>query len=411
MNKKYLSYLKNIRSQKESMVATLIEWSNQNSYTENIDGLHRMEALLEKSFAPLDGTVKQIPTAPSVKRDEKGFNKEHPQGASLQIIKRPKAPIQLLLAGHMDTVFPAGSTFQQAKIDGSRLIGPGTADMKGGLLIMLKALEALEESPWAGQIGWEVLITSDEETGSCGTAHLYEEAAKKHHAGLIFEPSYQDGALVSSRKGSLNFIATAKGMAAHAGRNFYDGRNAVTALAEWLLNVERLGDRSKGITVNVGHIQGGGAFNIVPDFASGKVNIRTDTSADALLIGECLQLLIDEANTQKGIFIEIHKQTSRPPKTIDRETELLFSLYRDCAKELNVQLEWRPSGGVCDGNILAAHGLSTLDSLGAIGGGLHTAEEYVEIDSLTERACLTALFLLKLAAGDIALQHFLRSRT
>jgi glutamate carboxypeptidase len=403
MDTKYASYLEKIRSQQQEMVACLIEWCDQNSYSNHIEGLEHMLQMLEKAFGCLNGTVKHIPIPRKRTIDENGRIASILQGKALQIKKRPRAPIQLLLAGHMDTVFPLSSPFQKAIRKGNRISGPGAADMKGGLLVMLKALEALESSPWCKQVGWEVLITPDEETGSCGSEHLYIKAAQKHHAGLLFEPSFSDGLLVSSRKGSKNITAFASGKPAHAGRDFFSGRNALTGLAHWLLNVERLTDKDKGIIVNVGHIEGGGAFNIVPDKAAAKINIRTETLQDAATVDECLRLLAEESCHQTGITLQLHTLAERGPKPLDEGTRQLFSLFQQCGTSLNQSLQWRPSGGVCDGNILASQGLPTLDTLGVVGGGLHTPDEYAEVESLTERACLTALFLLKLASGEFKL--------
>lgn len=403
MNTNYLPYLHKIRLQKAEMTATLIQWSNQSSHSDDVKGLMAMLATLDRAFTGLEGVHAHIQLPPRPLADSKGAISTCPQGCALQIVKRPEAPIQLLFAGHMDTVFPPTISFQKAEVKGPRLNGPGVADMKGGLLIMLKSLEALESSPWSAQIGWKVLITPDEETGSCGSAELYQLAARKYHAGLLFEPSFADGCMVSSRKGSTNICVVAKGKAAHAGRDFATGRNALTALARWLLNVEQLSDSAKGITVNVGQIEGGGAFNIVPDLAQAKVNIRIENPADAVLVKECIQMLTEEANGQEGVSIEVHQLVSRGPKIVDAATDQLFALFQACSHDLGSQLRWRPTGGVCDGNILAESGLPTIDTLGGIGGHLHTSDEYVEIDSLPERACLTALFLLKLGSGEIRL--------
>lgn len=401
MNIKYHSYLEKIRNQKDEMVSLLTDWSCQNSYTNNPQGLKKMINLLDNHFKSLGGKSKKLNLKPRLIVDDEGEISQYTQSKALHIIKRSKSPLRVFLGGHMDTVFPPESPFQKAVRHGSRLNGPGVADMKGGLLILYKALEALESSPWADQIGWEILITPDEEVGSSGSEHLYRAAAANNHVGLIFEPSFPDGSLVSSRKGSLGIVATAQGKSAHVGRDFFDGRNAVTALAKWVLGVEQMTDPKKGITVNIGQLKGGNAFNIVPDKAFAKVNIRTDHLEDEKLVVECLNILTEEANAVEGINLKIDILASRSPKTISQGTEHLFSLYRECANTMGVPLSWKPTGGVCDGNILASCGLPTIDTLGAVGGQLHTDQEYIEIDSLTERTCLTTLFLLKLASGEL----------
>lgn len=408
MDKEYSTHLKLIRNQHKHLLETLINWSNQNSHTDNTAGLKAMHKLLTSAFAVLGGTVTSPSIPPRKIIDKNGLTAQIEQGSALRIVKRPKAPIRLLLAGHMDTVFPAEHPFQKTSIKGSQLRGPGVADMKGGLLIMLKALEVLEQSPWAENIGWEVLITPDEEAGSNGSAALYEAAAKKHHAGLLFEPAFSDGALVSSRKGSSNLYISSHGRSAHAGRDFFSGKNALTPLFKYLLNIEQLTNEAKGITVNIGQVVGGEAFNIVPDAALAKVNVRVDTAEDAAVVSECLQMLLNEINGEEGASLTMHAIVSRPPKLITPETQQLFRCLQECQSILGGCLEWRPSGGVCDGNILSACGLPTLDTLGAVGGNLHTADEYINIDSLVDRASLTALFLLKLASGEATLPFLTR---
>lgn len=362
-----------------------------------------MHRLLSTSFSSLGGEMKSLLIPPRQTIDPEGKIIQQSHGEALQITKRLHAPIRLFFGGHMDTVFRSDDPFQQAKIQSSRLIGPGVADMKGGLLVMLKALETLEKSPWAEKIGWEILITPDEEAGSCGSELLYASAAKKYDAGFIFEPAFANGNLVKSRKGSANIALTVQGKSAHVGRDFYAGKNAVAALARFLTNLEQINDPSRGITVNIGEFQGGSAFNIVPDFAFAKVNMRVDQLDDEKITQECLQLLQEEANAQEGIQLNVHPLAVRAPKIVDQPTERLFELVQACGTELGLSLDWQSTGGVCDGNILAAGGLPTLDTMGVVGGQLHTADEYMEIDSLADRTCLTALMLLKIAKGDISL--------
>ena len=160
------------------------------------------------------------------------------------------------------------------RLDDNRIQGPGVTDAKGGLLVMLKALEAFERSPWANELGWEALINPDEEIGSPGSKLLLEKAARTNDIGLVFEPSLSDGNLVGSRRGSGNFVVMVKGRAAHAGREPHIGRNAINALAEFVVQLNSLPPGALGLTLNVGYIEGGGPVNVVPDRAICKFNVR-----------------------------------------------------------------------------------------------------------------------------------------
>lgn len=394
-----------IEAQKESMVSELTIWANNNSSSDNHIGLARMLAILEKSFFCLNGKSERIPLPPRKTISSSGEIVISPHGEALRITKRPHAPIQIFLGGHMDTVYPLSHSFQTVfRPEDNILRGPGVADMKGGLLIMLTALQALEAHPAATNIGWEVLINPDEEIGSIGSESLFERAAKRNHLGLIFEPSFADGAIVSSRKGSINFSVVAKGKAAHAGRDFDKGRNAILALADYITEACKLINPEKGISVNPGYIQGGGPVNVVPDIAICRLNARAITPVDFLELKKKLTGLVEKTLDVDGLEVSFFLETLRGPKLFDDKSKHLFEMIESCAKEQGYELTERPSGGVCDGNILAEEGLPVIDTLGAIGGNIHTENEYILIDSLVERSELVGLFLIRLATGSLKLE-------
>lgn len=395
--KKEAGFLKLIDKEHGRTLELLKEWIAINSGSENIPGLKKMLHALKEVFSPLGTSSKQIPLLPWKKLDERGKPIEIPLGEALIIEKkRENARFKILFGGHMDTVFPPTSPFQHSREkNGDILIGPGAADMKGGLAILYLGLKAFEQTPYADQISWEVIINPDEEIGSPGSKKIFEERAKSAAYGLIFEPGYSDGAIVSQRKGSANFTVLAKGRPAHAGRDFLLGRNAITALARFIVKAEKMQETISGITINFGHIHGGGPINIVPDFAHCRINIRFLQSDDLKTILKKIQELIDEENRVDGITLDLHHDLMRPPKPFDEKTQHLYQLFKECAHELDENLFVRPSGGVSDGNILAAAGLPNLDTLGAIGGNIHTHEEYIFKDSIKQRAKLLALFLMK----------------
>lgn len=406
MKQKYSQHLDWMKSQQSEMNALLTHWANINSGSHNLVGLQKMLSALESSFSILKGNREIIGLPQGFKIDSKG-QKIHFQNASaLRIRKHPQAPIQVFLGGHMDTVYGPDSPFQSVTLTQENILnGPGVADMKGGLVILLKSLEALERSPFAGLIGWEVLINPDEEIGSQGSEHLFIEAATRNHLALLFEPSFPDGAVVTSRKGSANYALVVKGRSAHAGRDFHLGCNAISAVARFITSIEKLNDPLNGTTVNIGHIEGGGAINIVPDLAICRFNMRTvDKDRFDQLHNDILSL-IEEGNKNDGITMTLYELASRGPKIYDEKNVILFQAIRESADELGIALEGRPSGGVCDGNIMSHEGLPTIDTLGVIGGNIHTQEEYALLDSLTDRATLVANFLMKLANRDIEIRR------
>ncbi|MCB1111859.1 MAG: hydrolase [Chlamydiales bacterium] len=404
--KNYTPYLQWIDQQEGKILTVLEKWVNTNSGTGNVKGINAMISSLEEAFATLNGTMVRVSLPPKKRINSLGTIVEEAVGDALVISKRPEAPLQIILAGHMDTVYAPDSLFQKMEKINSELIrGPGVADMKGGLAIMLTALQAIERSPYADQIGWDVVINPEEEIGSPCSERLFIEKARNKQLGLVFEPAYMDGAIVSQRKGSFNFTVVSTGKAAHAGRDFHLGRNAITALAKFILKAEALNDLQRGITVNIGHIEGGKATNIVPDLAICRCNVRMVNPQDLTIIKEQLQSIVDEQNDNTGSALEFFEESERGPKPFDAQHEKLFESLKECADELDISLTWKPSGGVCDGNIIAAEGIPTVDTLGAVGENIHTFDECARIDSLTSRAKLTALFLMKLANNEISIKE------
>ncbi|MBI5445308.1 MAG: hydrolase [Deltaproteobacteria bacterium] len=375
------------------MVALLCRWAEIGSGSGDLPGLSRMAGEISAALRALGARVEAVappgaaPGLPAL-------------GGTLLALKRPEAPLRVLLGIHMDTVFGPDHPFRRVeRLDGATLRGPGVADAKGGLVVLLTALEAFERSPWAEALGWEVIVNSDEEIGSPGSRPFFAQAARRCRVGLLFEPAFVDGALVSARKGSGNFTATVQGRTAHAGRNPEEGRNAIVALSALILRLVEL--HRPGIFVNPGEIEGGTASNVVPDLARCRFNVRVErpeeqAEAEAFVAAAAAELSRD------GISVDIRGEFSRPPKPLEPSTELLLSQLAGCAADLGFELTWRPSGGASDGNLLAAAGLPTVDSLGPRGAELHSEREFIVLESLAERAKLTALFLMKLAAGRVA---------
>lgn len=390
-----------IDSQQQQMLDNTIELSRINSGSFNDAGVNAVAEAFNRISAGLGGEREFIDVAPYVSVNAGGESVEQPLGRALRIRQRPEAPLQVFLCGHLDTVFAADHPFQDIRwLDDNTLNGPGVADLKGGLVLMFKALEALERSPWAEHIGWEVLLNPDEEIGSPSSAALLAEAAGRHHLGMIYEPSFADGNLAGQRKGSGNFTVVTKGLAAHAGREHHLGRNAVRALCDFISQLDDLNGQRQGVTINPGYIQGGGAVNIVPDTALARFNIRLEKPDDEAWCMAQIQPLLDEINRREGLSIELHGGFGRKPKVLSPTNIKLFELVQACGQSLDMNLEWLPTGGCCDGNNLAAAGLPNVDTLGVQGGKIHSADEYCLVDSLSQRAKLSALLLMKLASSE-----------
>lgn len=305
---------------------------------------------------------------------------------------------RVLIAGHIDTVHDPHGPFQKMKIseDGRTATGPGIVDMKGGVLIAVNALEVLTE---AGiDLNWTVLLNSDEETGSFGSARHLREAAKRHDVGIAVEPALADGSLAIERMGSGQFMIEVFGQSAHVGREFTKGVSAVTKLGSLLTAVARMADPEQGRIVNVGPLQGGGATNIVPDYAACWGNVRYANPQ----AGDELAAMIDALATEDDALpkVVVHRQWNRPAKPLIPAVERLADTIRHAAGDLGQDLPFASTGGVCDGNIMQDAGLPTLDTLGVRGGNLHRPDEFIELASLVDRCQLLAVLLVRLAAGE-----------
>ena len=382
----------------EPMLDQLLGWAAVNSGSRNLAGLERMADLLVDAFAVLPGLIRLERPAKVETVDSSGCTIQIEHGRHLHLTVRPTAPVQLLLTGHMDTVFAADHPFQETRwIEDGLLGGPGVADMKGGLAVMLAALKAVEHSPAADRIGYEVIINSDEEVGSLASAALLAEAARGKRAALTYEPAaLPDGTLAGARPGSGNFSFVVKGRSAHAGRNPEDGRNALVAAAELALRLAM--SKTPGLSVNPARIDGGSPNNVVPDLAILRVNMRPRTTDDQEIAGRLIAKALDETAAQHEVYIEAHGGFARPPKPLSEEAEALFNLVRKAGADLGQTIGWQPSGGVCDGNNIAACGVPVVDTMGVRGGKIHSEEEYLIVDSLQERAALSALTILRLAS-------------
>lgn len=402
MNTSHKELIDLIKTNQKTMVEQLHHFCTINSGTGNLSGLALMSEALQSAYRPLADTIQIKKLHPLSIINMEGNSSTQICGDALFISKRPHLKRRILLSGHMDTVYSASSPFQKLTyINENYVNGPGVADMKGGLIVMMQALSAFEKTDSASQMGWDVLINADEEIGSPASSVLFDELAPNYQAALVYEPAMTaTGTLAKNRKGSGKLTLIATGKAAHAGRAFDEGRNAICYLAQAVTAVHSLNGARDGVTINVGKIAGGEALNVVPDKAVAQLDIRISLPEDEFWVREEIDKIRMKL-IRPDYSLSVHGGFGRPVKRVCAATERLFHRVQRLGKELGLSLDWKDSGGCCDGNNLAHHGLAVLDTLGVRGGNIHSTEEYILLDSLSERAALSALLLVDLAQGGL----------
>ncbi len=380
----------------QPMLAYVERWSMVNSGTRNLAGLAQVATMLVEEFGALPGAIKLVDGDSAELVDAQGKIGVLDHGKHLHLSVRPEAPVQLLLTGHMDTVYPVDHPFQALTWQGDgTLNGPGVADMKGGLAVMLAALKAVEASPAASRIGYEVVINADEETGSFSSTALIQRASRGKIAALTYEPALPDGTLAGARGGTGNFSIVVTGRSAHAGRDPENGRNAIAAAADLAVRLHAI--RTAGLAVNPARIEGGGPNNVVPDNAVLRINFRPASHEEIARAQSAIDTEVARVTAAHDVKIFVHGGFNRPPKPIDEGAAKLFALVKACGADLGLSIGWRATGGVCDGNTIAACGIPVVDTMGARGGAIHSPQEFLIVESLAERAALSALTILRLA--------------
>ncbi len=301
-------------------------------------------------------------------------------------------PRQLLL-GHMDTVWPRGTlAAMPVREEHGRLHGPGVYDMKAGLVQMLFAMRALREQGLVPAMPVAVFINSDEEIGSPESREHIERLSRASSRAFILEPSFGPGGrLKTARKGAGDFVVTVKGIASHAGIEPGKGVSAILELSHQVQRLFDLNDPERGVTVNVGTIDGGLRPNVVAPEATAMVDVRVRTDADAERVEAEIRAL---EPIQEGAELRIDGGFDRPPLERTPRNRALWEEARAAARELNIPLEEAQVGGASDGNFTSRH-TATLDGLGGVGDGAHAEHEHVVVECLPERAALLSALLCR----------------
>jgi glutamate carboxypeptidase len=389
-----------IEARQPELEAQLADWVGRNTGSWNTTGLEGFAPLVGAELAALGFQVRIEPSAPLEYPDRRDARTGPLVVAERAATVEPARARHMLLIGHLDTVFESDSPFQRMSADpndGTRALGPGVADMKGGLAVLVAALRALAESGELARCDLTVLLNSDEELGSLGSRARIEEEARKAVLALVFEAPREGGEMARSHGGAGQFYLSVEGQAAHASNSASEGHSAIVALARKVIAIESLTDYDRGLLLNVGTIAGGTKRNIVPDHANAWIDLRYDdpaVGAEAARKLEEIARQVDVPGTSAKLWGRLH----RPPKPETPAVDELLALHKRLTRELGYPApDPVHAVGVTDGSLTAALGLTTLDTLGPRGGNAHTEREFVVLRSLSERAAIAAVLLRHLA--------------
>jgi glutamate carboxypeptidase len=310
---------------------------------------------------------------------------------------QPKLSEQLLV-GHCDTVWPVGTLQRMpVSVEGDILRGPGALDMKGGLVQLVYALRALQELGCHPAANCMVLINSDEEVGSPDSTPLIRRLARRARRAFVLEPAFGPaGKLKTARKACGSFTVTVKGRAAHAGINPHEGVSAILEMSHQVQRLFALNDAERGVTVNVGTIDGGLRANVVAPEVRATVDVRTRTQTDAQRIEAAIRAL-SPINAETTIGVE--GGFDHPPMEPLPRNQALWHQARELGLRLGLDLEQAAVGGASDGNTTSQY-TATLDGLGAVGDGAHAPHEHVNLARMVERCALLVLLLLAPIEAD-----------
>lgn len=386
-------------SQEDNMLALLERITNINSGSLNKAGVNELATIFSNELRQLGF---QISTLPGAVIDMPGC----PGGdynvdvADHVLASQSGNGTRLFLMGHMDTVFPPDSPFQEFSRVGDTMYGPGVSDMKGGLVVMLYALKALHEFGALQDKAITILLNSDEEIGSLSSRKYLQEQALLHDWGLVYESS-GNNRLIRERKGLGQARFVVHGKASHAGGAHEQGRSAIKELAYKIVQIENITDYETGVTVNVGVVSGGEARNTIAPCAEALIDLRYPEPQQGLdavtqfedIFSNVYSYPVDSGEISTESWVNLH----RPAKIATPESDYLLNKTIALGRLLGQSLGVDDSGGGTDGSLTQAVGLPTLDSLGSAGTGAHSNREEGRVSSLVERAKLSALLIHRLA--------------
>lgn len=372
-----------LQSKQEEMLHLLEKLVNIDSGTYVKSGIDEVGRVLQKEYEAL-GYVVEVDEQPE-------------RGNNLTFRHKDAGDPQILAIAHMDTVFVEGTVSERPFTrDEKRAYGPGVHDMKGSQVALLYALKALIQENADAYKNVVILLNTDEEIGSPESRPLIEAVAKETKYALIVEPSQSRETVVSQRKGGGKYFLKVSGIAAHAGGEPEKGRSAIEELAHKIVKLHALTDLEAGVTLNVGIVRGGTSVNTISPHAYGALDVRVETPEQAEEIDRKIREICATPDVE-GTSIELTGKMRRPPLILSDPSRELLAVVQEAGRELGVEITDIKSGGGSDGNLTAAVGVATIDGLGPVGAHAHSAEEYLEIDSLVERTLLIAKVIQKLS--------------
>ncbi|OED45035.1 peptidase M20 [Endozoicomonas sp. (ex Bugula neritina AB1)] len=347
------------------------------------DGIEKIVSIMSEKYQHLGWDIKRIDLGEA--------------GSGLEVRNKPDTDdIDVLLIGHLDTVFPEGTVAKRPmSVDGNRAFGPGVSDMKSGVLNIVYALRGMDKEV-LDKLSICVCMNPDEEIGSTYSSDWLSIVALKSKQVLVAEAARADGSLVKARKGMARYELEFKGKAAHAGNEPEKGRSAITEMAHWIITIDQMTNFKTGTTFNSGVVEGGSGANVVADYAKNVVDVRfwdNNEYAEAdRKISEMTEMpFMDEVSV-------VAKRVAHKPAMVPTEkTEALMKLVESAGSEVGIDIQWKAVGGGSDANNTAALGIPSLDGLGPIGGGFHSEDEYLELDSIEPRIRLLQQVITKLS--------------
>ena len=375
-----------IEQKQEEMLELIEQLVNIDSGSYMKEGVDLVGSILTKKYQEL-GFVVEV-------REEKEY------GNHLVIRHKNANDPKIILLAHMDTVFPEGTVAERPfTIKGNRAYGPGVVDMKSSLVELLYAIQALVHAGSKSVENVEIILNSDEEIGSPSSRSLIEERSIGKEYALVMEPARKDGSLVMARRGGGRYTIMVEGKAAHSGIEPEKGRSAIEELAYKIIQLHDLTDHEKGMSVNVGIIEGGSAVNTVSDSAIAHVDVRISELEQGEYLEERFKEICATSEVQ-GTNVVLEGEIGRPPMEHNDQTKSLLDIIKDVGEEIGVEISATATGGGGDASFTSATGVATVDGLGPVGGNAHSDKEYMEIDTLPERTLLLAMTIARLSETE-----------
>ncbi|MBD7943213.1 M20 family metallopeptidase [Psychrobacillus sp. Sa2BUA9] len=375
-----------LKKKLEPMLNLIEKLVNIDSGSTNKVGVDKIGKILIEEYKQMDFTI------------EVKENKEF--GNNILIKHKEAMKPEILLIAHMDTVFPIGTAAERPfTIKNGLAFGPGVADMKASQVTLLYAMKYLYEKKDAAMKNVIIILNSDEEIGSPTSRELIEEISKNVKYALVMEPARKDGSIVSSRRGGGRYTLHVHGRSAHSGVAPEEGRSAIEELAYKTIKLNHLTDHEQGISVSVGIVEGGDAVNMIPDSATGYVDVRVESDEQSLEIAKKIESICSVPDVP-GTTIDLEGGITRPPMEPDEKNQKLLEIVKEVGNSFGLIVTDSHTGGGSDASFPSHLGVATIDGVGPIGGKLHNEGEYLEIDSLTERCFLLAETVSKLSESN-----------